>query len=65
MTSPAEGWRGLATRLCAQQRPPGLSVRGGFFSTMRIYPERELGLVAMGNTSVWDHLSLVDAVRGG
>jgi CubicO group peptidase (beta-lactamase class C family) len=34
---------------------------GGFFSTMRIYPELRLGLVAMGNATNWDHLKLVDA----
>ncbi len=35
---------------------------GGFFSTLRIYPELQLGLVAMGNATRWDHLSLVRAV---
>jgi len=34
---------------------------GGFFNTMRIYPEAKLGLVAMGNATNWDHLRLVDA----
>jgi hypothetical protein len=31
---------------------------GGFFDTMRVYPELELGLVAMGNATDWDHLRL-------
>ena len=34
---------------------------GGFFNTMRIYPELNLGLVAMGNATNWDHLRLVHA----
>jgi len=34
---------------------------GGFFNTMRIYPELKLGLVAMGNATNWDHLRLVRA----
>ena len=34
---------------------------GGFFNTMRVYPDRRLGLVAMGNATDWDHLRLVDA----
>jgi CubicO group peptidase (beta-lactamase class C family) len=34
----------------------------GFFNTMRVYPELNLGLVAMGNATSWDHLTLVDAV---
>jgi CubicO group peptidase (beta-lactamase class C family) len=34
---------------------------GGFFNTMRVYPELKFGLVAMGNATKWDHLRLVDA----
>lgn len=34
---------------------------GGFFNTMRIYPEEKLGLVAMGNATSWDHLRLAGA----
>jgi len=34
---------------------------GGFFNTMRIYPELKLGLVAMGNATNWDHLKLAHA----
>ena len=34
---------------------------GGFFNTMRVYPELKLGLVAMGNATNWDHLRLVRA----
>ena len=48
--------------------PPGagpywehLGGGGGFFNTMRVYPELKLGLVAMGNATNWDHLRLVQA----
>lgn len=34
---------------------------GGFFNTMRIYPELKLGFIAMGNATSWDHLKLVRA----
>ncbi len=34
---------------------------GGFFNTMRTYPELKLSLVAMGNATNWDHLRLVGA----
>ena len=34
---------------------------GGFFNTMRIYPELKLGVVAMGNATNWDHLRLIHA----
>jgi hypothetical protein len=34
---------------------------GGFFNTMRIYPELKLGLIAMGNATKWDHLRLLGA----
>jgi len=38
---------------------------GGFFNVMRIYPERRLGLVAMGNATSWDHLKLLRAATQG
>jgi len=34
---------------------------GGFFNTMRLYPELKLGVVAMGNATNWDHRTLVSA----
>ena len=34
---------------------------GGFFNTMRVYPELNLGLVAMANATNWDHLTLIRA----
>lgn len=38
---------------------------GGFFNTMRIYPELNLGLVAMGNRTSWDYQRLAKALAGG
>ena len=35
---------------------------GGFFNTMRIYPDLNLGLVAMGNRTSWDYQRLTDAL---
>jgi hypothetical protein len=35
---------------------------GGFFNTMRIYPDLNLGLVAMGNRTSWDYQRLADAL---
>jgi CubicO group peptidase (beta-lactamase class C family) len=35
---------------------------GGFFNTIRIYPELNLGLVAMGNLTSWDYRALARAV---
>ena len=34
---------------------------GGFFNMMRIYPERKLGVVVMGNTTSYDHRSVAAA----
>jgi CubicO group peptidase (beta-lactamase class C family) len=34
---------------------------GGFFNMMRIYPERELGVIAMGNATSYDHQRLAAA----
>jgi CubicO group peptidase (beta-lactamase class C family) len=56
------GW--LRRRSDPQNGPPHwehLGGGGGFFNTMRVYPELNLGLVAMGNTTNWDHLKLVRA----
>jgi CubicO group peptidase (beta-lactamase class C family) len=37
---------------------------GGFFNTIRIYPDLNLGLVAMGNRTSWDYQRLADALTG-
>jgi CubicO group peptidase (beta-lactamase class C family) len=38
-----------------------LGAGGGFFNAMRIYPELQLGMVAMANTTTaWDHATLFD-----
>jgi CubicO group peptidase (beta-lactamase class C family) len=34
----------------------------GFFNTMRVYPELELGLVAMGNLTSWNYRQLANAL---
>ena len=35
---------------------------GGFFNTMRIYPDLNLGMVAMGNRTSWDYQRLANAI---
>jgi hypothetical protein len=37
----------------------------GFWTMMRVYPERELGLVTMGNATTYDHHRLAAAVLEG
>lgn len=34
----------------------------GFWNVMRLYPERSLGIVIMGNTTSYDHESILEAV---
>jgi hypothetical protein len=34
----------------------------GFWNVMRIYPEASLGVVMMGNTTSYDHESILDAI---
>jgi CubicO group peptidase (beta-lactamase class C family) len=36
----------------------------GFWNVMRIYPERSLGVVMMGNTTSYDHESILGAIVG-
>jgi CubicO group peptidase (beta-lactamase class C family) len=36
----------------------------GFWNVMRIYPEESLGVVVMGNTTSYDHDSILDAIVG-
>jgi CubicO group peptidase (beta-lactamase class C family) len=35
----------------------------GFFTVLRLYPEERLGVVLMGNTTRYDHDSIIDAIR--
>jgi CubicO group peptidase (beta-lactamase class C family) len=37
---------------------------GGFFSSMRVYPELNFGFVAMGNSTSWNHIQRGQAVAG-
>ena len=37
---------------------------GGFFNMMRLYPERELGVIVMGNATSYDHQQLATAAIG-
>ncbi len=34
----------------------------GFFSVMRLYPDRELGVVLMGNTTRYDYPVILDKI---
>jgi CubicO group peptidase (beta-lactamase class C family) len=49
----------------AQRRPTFVEHLGGgagFWNVMRLYPEVSLGVVMMGNTTRYDHESLLDAI---
>ena len=34
----------------------------GFWNVMRLYPEQSLGVMMMGNTTRYDHESILDAI---
>ena len=36
----------------------------GFFNVLRLYPEARVGIVLMGNTTRYDHESIIDAIVG-
>jgi CubicO group peptidase (beta-lactamase class C family) len=50
----------------ARERRPAfvehLGGGAGFWNVMRIYPEESLGVVVMGNTTSYDHGSILDAI---
>jgi CubicO group peptidase (beta-lactamase class C family) len=50
----------------AAQRGPGyvehLGGGAGFWNVMRVYPEESLGIVMMGNTTRYDHETILDAI---
>ena len=50
----------------AKQRPPAfvehLGGGAGFWNVMRLYPEESLGVVMMGNTTRYDHESILDTI---
>jgi CubicO group peptidase (beta-lactamase class C family) len=50
-----------------QKRPAFVEHLGGgagFWNVMRLYPEESLGVVLMGNTTSYDHESILDAAAG-
>jgi CubicO group peptidase (beta-lactamase class C family) len=50
-----------------QERPAFVEHLGGgagFWNVMRLYPEESLGVVLMGNTTSYDHESILDAAVG-
>src|SRR5215211_765029 len=59
------GW--FRSRKARQKRPAFVEHLGGgagFWNVMRIYPEESLGVVMMGNTTSYDHESILDAIVG-
>lgn len=57
------GW--FRSREVAQRRPAFVEHLGGgagFWNVMRLYPEESLGVVMMGNTTRYDHESILDAI---
>jgi CubicO group peptidase (beta-lactamase class C family) len=59
------GW--FRSREAAQRRPAFVEHLGsgaGFWNVMRLYPDKSLGVVMMGNTTHYDHESLLDAIIG-
>ena len=59
------GW--FRPRVATQKRPAFVEHLGGgagFWNVMRLYPEESVGVVMMGNTTSYDHESILDeAVR--
>jgi CubicO group peptidase (beta-lactamase class C family) len=59
------GW--FRAREARQKRPAFVEHLGGgagFWNVMRLYPEESLGVVIMGNTTSYDHESILDAAVG-
>ena len=57
------GW--FRSRGARERRPDFAEHLGGgagFWNVMRIYPEESLGVVMMGNTTSYDHESILDAI---
>jgi CubicO group peptidase (beta-lactamase class C family) len=57
------GW--FRSHEAREQRPDFAEHLGGgagFWNVMRIYPEASLGVVMMGNTTSYDHESILDAI---
>ena len=59
------GW--FRPREAAHKRPTFVEHLGGgagFWNVMRLYPEESLGVVMMGNTTGYDHESILEAIVG-
>jgi CubicO group peptidase (beta-lactamase class C family) len=59
------GW--FRARGARQKRPAFVEHLGGgagFWNVMRVYPEESLGVAIMGNTTSYDHESILDAAVG-
>ncbi len=41
-----------------------LGGEAGFWNVMSVYPEASLGVLVMGNTTSYDHDSMLDAIVG-
>jgi CubicO group peptidase (beta-lactamase class C family) len=58
------GW--FRSREAGQKRPAFVEHLGGgagFWNVMRIYPEESLGVVMMGNTTSYDHETILEAIH--
>lgn len=59
------GWfRRRCSRPSEERYLEHLGGGGGFFNVMRIFPDRRLGVVAMGNATSYDHQAIAAAVAG-
>jgi hypothetical protein len=60
------GWAGFAHLMQESGAPlsSSTSAGAGFFNVMRLYPEESLGMVMMGNTTSYDHESILAAIVG-
>ncbi len=59
------GW--FRSHAARERRPAFVEHLGGgagFWNVMRVYPEESLGVVMMGNTTSYDHESILDAIVG-
>jgi hypothetical protein len=57
------GWfRSREARECRLDFAEHLGGGAGFWNVMRIYPEESLGVVMMGNTTSYDHESILDVI---
>ena len=55
------GWFNRNSEPASAQFVEHLGGGGGFWNMMRLYPEHKLGVLAMGNTTSYDHQRIADA----